>query len=220
MNHDIFISYSRRDLDAVKPIKEELEAHGFSCWMDLEGIESGSEEFTNHLVKAINAAKCFLFFLSASSQKSKWSLKEIRYATEQHKRVVIVRINDCILTDTFSFSYGGDDIIDWRVLEQKEKLLRDLSRWTEKRKPRQRRTAVQKEKASSSKDVAPSQQGKPPISISFKYYTPGDIISVAMPIFGLGKKLLGLGESKFYVLEIENLHAGPIEVTISVKNNA
>ena len=34
MPHDIFISYSRKNLDAVKPIKEELEALGFSSWMD------------------------------------------------------------------------------------------------------------------------------------------------------------------------------------------
>ena len=46
MPHDIFISYSRRDLAAVKPIEEELEAQGFSCWMDIKGIESGSPEFT------------------------------------------------------------------------------------------------------------------------------------------------------------------------------
>ena len=30
MPHDIFISYSRKNLDAVKPIKEELEAQGVS----------------------------------------------------------------------------------------------------------------------------------------------------------------------------------------------
>ena len=29
---DIFISYSRRDLAGVKPIKEERERGGFSCW--------------------------------------------------------------------------------------------------------------------------------------------------------------------------------------------
>ena len=54
MPHHIFISYSRRDLAAVKPIKEELENRGFSCWMDLEGIESGSEEFSDHLANAVN----------------------------------------------------------------------------------------------------------------------------------------------------------------------
>ncbi len=44
MPHDIFISYSRRDLAAVKPIKEELEEQGFSCWMDLGSKTSQSEE--------------------------------------------------------------------------------------------------------------------------------------------------------------------------------
>ncbi len=53
MPHDIFISYSRRNLAAVKTIKEELESLGFSCWMDLEGIESGLEEFSEHLARAI-----------------------------------------------------------------------------------------------------------------------------------------------------------------------
>ena len=60
MKGRIFISYSRKDLDAVKPIKEELEANGFSCWMDMEGIESGSPEFTKTIVKAINADPAFL----------------------------------------------------------------------------------------------------------------------------------------------------------------
>ena len=56
MPHDIFISYCRRDHTAVKPIKEELEAQGFSCWMDLEGIESGAAEFSQHIIDAIDAS--------------------------------------------------------------------------------------------------------------------------------------------------------------------
>ncbi len=152
MQHDIFISYSRRNLSAVKTIKEELESLGFSCWMDIEGIESGSEEFSEHLARAIKTAKAFLFFLSASSQKSEWSLKEIRFAKTQGRHVVIVRFNDCGMTDAFSFNYGGDDIVDWRVYEQKEKLLKDLRRWTRKgeiskiKPPRPSRKTIRKEK--------------------------------------------------------------------------
>ena len=56
MPNDIFISYNRRDLAAVKPIKAELESLGFSCRMDHEGIESESEEFSGHPAKAINAS--------------------------------------------------------------------------------------------------------------------------------------------------------------------
>ena len=135
MPHDIFISYSRRNLNAVKSIKEELESFGFSCWMDLEGIESGSEEFTRHITAAINGSKAFLFFLSAASQASEWSLKELRFAKDKGKRTVVVRFNDAAMTDVFSFNFGGDDIVDWRVSDQKSKLLQDLARWSRKSLP-------------------------------------------------------------------------------------
>ena len=130
MPHDIFISYSRRDLAAVKPIKEEIANLGFSCWMDLEGIESGSREFSQHIIDAIDASKCVLFFLSADSQTSEWALKEIDYARSEKKHVVLVRFNDDQMTKLFRFNFGRTDIIDWRIAEQKAKLIRDLIKWS------------------------------------------------------------------------------------------
>ena len=93
MPHDIFISYSRKNLDAVKSIKEELEAHGFSCWMDLNEIPSDSTNFVREITPAIREARvAFLFFLSHESQASEYATKEIRFASRQaRKRVVIVR---------------------------------------------------------------------------------------------------------------------------------
>ena len=68
MQHDIFISYSRRNHVTVNSIKEELDALGFSCWMDLEGIVSGTRQFSQRIIDAIDDAKCMLFFLSTDSQ--------------------------------------------------------------------------------------------------------------------------------------------------------
>ncbi len=130
MPHDIFISYSRHNLEAVKTIMEELESRGFSCWMDLEGIESGSRVFSQHLIDAIDAAPAMLFFLSTDSQTSEWALKEIDYATEEKKHVVLVRFNDDPMTKTFRFDFRRADIIDWRKPAEKAKLLRDLQRWS------------------------------------------------------------------------------------------
>ena len=129
MQGKIFISYSRRDIDVVRPIKEKLEADGFSCWMDLEGIESGSDEFTEHLAKAIEGSSVLLFFLSSNSQGSHWSLNELRAARDAKKHVVLVRFNDDSMTIKFRLEFGGADIIDWRDLHQKGKLLRDLKKW-------------------------------------------------------------------------------------------
>ncbi len=129
MPHDIFISYSRRDLAAVKPIKDELERLGFSCWMDLEGIESGSEEFTEIIARAIGSSTIVLFCLSTSSQDSRWSLNELRLARTEKKRLVIIRFNNDRMAPRFLLEFGGSDVIDWLEATQREKLLRDLGRW-------------------------------------------------------------------------------------------
>ena len=130
MGNSIFISYSRKDLDAVKPIKEELERNGFPCWMDVDGIESGDENFTRKIVPAIDVCIAVLFFISADSQKSPWTAKELGYANRNGKRVVPLRFNEDALVGEFDFNYGGADIIDWRKPEQKQKLMADLRRWT------------------------------------------------------------------------------------------
>ena len=130
MQYDIFVSYSRRNLSAVKTIKEELEHNGFSCWMDIDGIESGEENFTRKIVPALDNCIAVLFFISADSQKSKWTAKELSYADRNGKRVVPLRFNDDALVGEFDFNYGGADIIDWRTPEQKQKLIIDLKRWT------------------------------------------------------------------------------------------
>ena len=98
MQRDIFISYSRSDLDVVRRIKEEIEAAtGQECWMDLNSIESGSPQFEEAIVKAIDDCKVFLFMLSESSQNSKYALKELDYAgdgdREDPKKVVLVNFN-------------------------------------------------------------------------------------------------------------------------------
>ena len=51
MTHNIFISYSRKDIDIVRTIKTEIEqATKVECWMDLDGIVSGKPSFTNAIV--------------------------------------------------------------------------------------------------------------------------------------------------------------------------
>ena len=72
MDKRIFISYSRKDFEAVKVIKAEIErATGEECWMDMEGIPYDSPDFVEVIAKAIEAADVFLFMLSEHSQNSR-----------------------------------------------------------------------------------------------------------------------------------------------------
>ena len=70
--YDVFISYSRKDLEVVKGIKEEIErATNAHCWMDLQGIESGAPRFIRSIIDGINMCDIFLFMRSKQSQVSK-----------------------------------------------------------------------------------------------------------------------------------------------------
>lgn len=140
--HDIFISYSRRDKDAVVSIKDEIERTlGLRCWIDLEGIESGADVFSEYIVNAIDASSSLLFFLSVDSQKSECACKEIYYAKGEKKHVVIVRFNDDPLIGRFKFEFARADSIDWRKQEQRDKLLRDLRHWAAELNQKRIRTA-------------------------------------------------------------------------------
>ena len=137
MAKDIFISYSRKDLELVSKVKKKIEASTLAnCWMDIDegGISSGDPNFTETIIGAINSCPIFLFMLSRDSQVSPFALKELDFAykkyREEGKKVVIVNIDKCKMNDVFSFDYSKTDIIDWEVIEQQKKIIRDLRAWT------------------------------------------------------------------------------------------
>ena len=134
MKFDIFVSYSRKDLQIVQKIKEKIETTTSGrCWMDLNGIESGAIQFTSKIVEGIKSCRVFLFMLSAHSQQSEFALRELNFAYRKAKedqiKVVIVNIDQCKMTDEFSFMYGQTDTIDWNDSSQCKKLIHDLCRW-------------------------------------------------------------------------------------------
>lgn len=137
--HDIFISYSRKDLASVRQIKGEIErTTGFHCWMDLNGsengIESGSISFSEAIVDAIDNCKVFLFMLSENSQVSYYALRELNYAYDEKDalgiHVVIINVDNCRITNKqFKLLYGLADIISWTDTPQHDKLIKDMNSW-------------------------------------------------------------------------------------------
>ena len=130
MKRDVFISYSRKNYDTVMEIKRQIDATtGADCWIDLNGIESGSEQFEEDIIGGINDCQVFLFMLSGESQQSEYALLELNFAKKKRKRIVLVNIDNCQLCDKFEFKYGLTDTISWRNAPQREKLLRDVKKW-------------------------------------------------------------------------------------------
>ena len=129
MAKEIFISYSRKDFEKVRVIKNELDTTlGIDCWFDLDGIESG-DQFESKIITAINSHQVFLFMLSPNSMQSEWALDELDFAKRKNKRIVLIYIESCAMTDQFYFRYHKYDSIEWHNSLQHDKLIGNLRSW-------------------------------------------------------------------------------------------
>ena len=130
----IFISYKRVDKDRVFAIKDGIKkATGEECWIDLDGIES-ADQFSNVIVKAINRCEVFLFMYSKEHAKindfeEDWTIKEITFAKEKKKRIVIVNIDDTPLIDQFLFEFPRKQRVDASDASALARLYKDLCSW-------------------------------------------------------------------------------------------
>jgi hypothetical protein len=141
--YDIFISYSRKDLDQVSAFVDILKQciPTIDIWMDLKGIEA-ADEFDEEIIKAIDSSSYVIFAMSSNSNSvgedsSKWTKKELVYAKNTGKRVIPILLPGAELSSWFLFEFGRVDCIDITDDVQVEKLLANLATWTGKAQAQQ-----------------------------------------------------------------------------------
>ena len=93
MHHQVFISYSRKDAEAVNAIRDILEQNGISYWIDKEGIFSG-ENYKEVIVDAIETAKAVIFVSSVNSNASINVIRELGYAVKQRRTIIPIMLDD------------------------------------------------------------------------------------------------------------------------------
>lgn len=134
MARDIFISYSRKDLEAVKAIKDEIEhSLGVECWMDLDDIPADDDDYLDRIVEGIEQCNVFIFMLSKNSQESEHAIGELTAAKKQKRRtgihVVVLNIDDCEMNQKFTIKYSRLNIIVWSDEPQRGNLIKNLQQW-------------------------------------------------------------------------------------------
>ena len=134
MAREIFISYSRRDLEKVKAIKSEIEqATSMECWMDINDIQADEEDYLNRIAEGIEKCRVFLYMLSKSSQESEHAIGELVAAKDQKKKrgihVVIINIDGCEMNTSFTIRFATQNAILWSDAPQKDNLIRNLRDW-------------------------------------------------------------------------------------------
>ena len=126
MSHDVFISYSRKDLAFVRSFAKRIEDEVHTVpWVDLKGIETGVQ-FEDVIVEAINNCELVLFLFSKNSLGSPWTKKEVMYAKNVGKKIYPIVIDGSQLSGWFLFEYGDVNYIDYSKDEQVDKLFGDM----------------------------------------------------------------------------------------------
>ena len=82
-----FISYSRKDLDIVRQLKEDLERHGFKIWMDEYNIIAGTE-WEDAIRENIRLSSIVLYLVSPTSRSSPHVAHELELAKIYKKKVI------------------------------------------------------------------------------------------------------------------------------------
>ena len=93
MQH-VFISYSRRDSDIMRVVRDRLRAAGFNVWTD-ENLEIGTHDWTVAIEDALSNSCAVVALLSPDAKSSRWVEKELTFAVENEVpiRPLLVRGN-------------------------------------------------------------------------------------------------------------------------------
>lgn len=94
IKQQVFISYSRKDINFARRLATDLEQAGFDVWWDLSDLKGG-DDWVRFIPSAIQASQFFVVLLSPDSIQSEWVTKEYSYALRLRKKVVPAMIKAC-----------------------------------------------------------------------------------------------------------------------------
>ena len=104
--HDVFISYSAKEIGKAEHVRRVLEKNGIMCWMAPADIPGGSN-YTKEIPIAIRDCQVFVLMLSTNAQNSHWVLKELDSAVNNGKVILPFMLENCELNDEFNFLLSG-----------------------------------------------------------------------------------------------------------------
>lgn len=93
MQHDVFLSYSFKDLRVVRRLYDALSACGIRCWPD-RILTPGTERWRAHVHEAIANSACVVVALSKDTIWSAWVEIALALAVELNVPVIPVLVND------------------------------------------------------------------------------------------------------------------------------
>lgn len=145
----IFISYSRKDIEKVFPLINELENHGVKVWFDLSRIDYG-ETFPDKIANALDASDSLLFLCTPNSLIAPYCKKEVGYARNNKKKIRAILVDgEMPRKGWFALEYQDVNCINITKPEQKRKFIEEIELVYQLKKAEERRILVEEANARS-----------------------------------------------------------------------
>ena len=87
----IFISYSRTDMDFVQRLAVDLQREGFDVWWDLTDIQ-GSDVWERKIEEGLRTSQYFIVVLTPASLESRWVRREYLSADNTGIKIVPLKL--------------------------------------------------------------------------------------------------------------------------------
>ena len=88
-----FISYAKQDSEKAQEIAEQLEEHGFKCWIAPRDVRPG-RAYGDEIIRGIERSRAFILVLSSASNASGFVSREIERAVSKNKPIFTIRVED------------------------------------------------------------------------------------------------------------------------------
>ncbi|MCE9647266.1 MAG: toll/interleukin-1 receptor domain-containing protein [Chloroflexi bacterium] len=132
----IFISYSRRNLETVNQFAGALEKAGVNLWIDREEIKAGNS-WRVQIVQAIDTCNAFVLMLSGDSALSPNVHKEVILAAESGRPIFVVMLEPVKPPAEIRYQLAGLQYVDVQALgfdKAVQQLLAALQEYLKKKK--------------------------------------------------------------------------------------
>lgn len=89
---DVFISYTREDQEVARLIADRIRIHGYSAWIDMDGITLGGS-ITQQIENAIKHADIIVILLSQHTKQNSWASNELQAFLTSGKVIIPVLLD-------------------------------------------------------------------------------------------------------------------------------
>jgi len=103
---DIFISYSRKDLELALRLVSFLTECGHSVWIDQSDIHAAAL-WSSEIVRAISGCSAFIVLISKNSVDSRNVVRELALASEKGKHILPIKLEQVEIPEAMEYQLAG-----------------------------------------------------------------------------------------------------------------